>query len=120
MSEYSNYQLLLIFALFGIVFGFCIGIFSLLLLFLKNNKIVKIIFDSILFLLATILFITITNIFNLGQIRAYLAITFILSIFLERKIIGKLFANLYLRLYNLCKEKLNYFSKTKLGKILKK
>lgn len=120
MSEYTQFQLLLIFAICGIVIGIIIGLLNLFLIICKNNKAIKTILDTFVILLTTIVFIFITNTFNLGQIRAYLAITFLLGIFLERKTIGKLFAKLYLRLYNLIKEKWRIFSNTKFGRMLKR
>lgn len=120
MIDVNNIKLLLIFTLYGIFCGICVGLTYTIFFLFKRNSICKIILDTLTTILIAYIFIIATNIFALGQIRGYLAIIYLLSFYLERKTIGKTFAKLYFRIYNLTKEKWKSFSNTKVGKILKK
>ncbi len=120
LDTYPQWILALIFVGFGIFCGIIIGIMSAINILLGNKKIIRIIVDILNCLATTSLYLIIINLLNYGEHRLYLVLTFGIGIFIERKTLGKLFAKLYHKLYNLIVTKLEVLSKSKFGTILKR
>lgn len=111
--------LFLNFLLLGFAFGMLIGIFNLIKTFFQN-KIVLFVLDLLTCLIFTICFVYLVNKLNWGEIRLYLIIAQLLGVFIERISLGKLFAKIYLKMYNKSKVLKNSFLKSKMGKFLSK
>lgn len=109
---------LLMFFLLGIILGSIYGILKSLMRPFKNNIIIEIITDLVFCLALGATLIYGFNYYNMGIIRLYLIVDILLGYTLERKTIGKLFAKLYLMLYNLLTKWISTFKLTKLGKII--
>ena len=116
----NEYSLFLIFLLLGIVIGIAIGLFNHIVLFFKNNKIVRFILDLILPILSGFVFLYLANKYNMGEIRWFLLLAVIIGIYFERKTLGKLFALIISKLYNKYVEGRKKFFSTKLGRWLSK
>ena len=112
--------LLIVFIFFGFCVGMMFGIFSAINLVLRRKKYIQIPLDVFMIVLSTILYIIIINLFNWGQHRIYLCIGYLIGILLERKTIGKIFAKLYYKLYNLITNRMRMLSNSKLTKFLKR
>lgn len=109
--------LFLKFLIFGLIFGCFIGILKLFKILL-NNKIINHLLDFIPCVIFICLYVLLISKLNFGVSRLYLLFSTILGIVVERISLGKLFAKLYLKLYNNMKLVKLKFTKTKLGKIL--
>ena len=102
---------------FGILLGIFYGIINIpnhikerLFLRIINDLAFSIVFFGVLFLLIEYI--------NLGKIRIYLVVGYILGFIVERITLGKLFAKGYKKLYNLCINVLKKFYCSKLGRII--
>jgi len=115
-----QWLLSLIFVSFGIMSGLIIGIIYAINILTGNKKVLIILTDSIKIIAITIVYLIIINLFNYGEHRIYLIISYLCGIFVERKTLGKLFAKVYYKLYNLIIAKLEVLSKSKIGIILKR
>lgn len=116
----SEYLLFLIFFLLGIVVGVIIGLFNHIVMFLKNNRVIRFILDFILPILSGFAFLYLANKYNMGEIRWFFVLAVVIGIYFERKTIGKLFAHIFSKVYNKCIEGNKKFLLTKLGKWLSK
>ena len=95
------------------------GVYDIVYFFkltLKNNYIVSNLFNFLyVCLYGLVVLFSVIN-FNYGQFRLFLVLSFVFGTFLHRKTLGKLFAKIFLCLYNkLCKG-LKSLTKTKLVK----
>ena len=120
LETHPQFVLFLFFWGFGFGCGILIGITNLIYTITDKKKLILIIFDIVSCLVSSIIYIIIINHFNWGEHRLYLLFSFVLGIFVERKSIGKLFANLYNKLYNFIVQKLNIASKTKFGTMIRR
>lgn len=111
-------KIVLIFILLGLLLGAISGLLKCVLIVLKNNRIAVIITDFIFCLIAGAMFIYASSIYNFGIIRWYLCAFFALGYIIERKTIGKLFAKLFLILYNWLSKRLNLLKSSRVGKII--
>ncbi|MBE5735390.1 MAG: hypothetical protein E7361_02975 [Clostridiales bacterium] len=120
LNTHPQWLLAIIFVIGGIVCGMTIGILQMIHILLGKRKWVQTIVDIICCIIATIIYIIVLNLFNWGEHRMYLLIAHIIGIFVERKTLGKLFAKLYYKLYNLIVNKMRKVSNSKLGAFLKR
>lgn len=103
--------------LLGLAGGAIFGILaSLSKLF--RHYIFRFIFDILGCVACGILFIYGITVFNSGEIRIFLVVSFLLGMLLERKTVGILFAKLFDSVYNSVAKFMKKEPKTKLGKIL--
>ena len=120
MNTLPQTILFIIFLSIGFGSGAIIGFFSLINILFNHNKHLQIITDILSCIILSIIYIVLINLFNLGEHRIYLTIAYIIGIFIERKTFGKLFANLYNKLYNFIVQKLNIVARTKLGTMIRR
>ena len=107
-------------AYFGILSGLVFEIKFLVLMLLKNNKIINIVFEIICMLIATTLFLICISKFNYGIFRIYELVGFCLGICAEYFSLHKLLEKNLNLIYNFFVKLLNGLKKTKLfGKIFK-
>ena len=116
----SEYFLFLIFLALGISIGISIGFCNHIVLFLKNNKVVRFVLDLLLPIISGFAFLYLANKYNMGEIRWFFLLAIAIGIFIERKTIGKLFALIFSKVYNKYVDKKKKFFSTKLGKWLSK
>lgn len=102
----------------GMFCGAIYGLLNAVVFVFKKHVVVRIICDLIFSAILGIVFLYLTMVLNLGQFRLYLIATFLLSVIIEQKTLGKLFAKLGLMVYNWVCKILNGFRKTKLGKVI--
>jgi hypothetical protein len=110
-------ELLIIFLL-GFLSGGLYGFCKFLARVFKNHIIAQIVFDLLFTLSAGGLFLIVINTYYYGIIRAYICGIFFIGIYAERKTLGKLFAKIYLLLYNWARKTLLGLKNTRLGKII--
>lgn len=100
----SAFKLFLLFLLIGFLFGCLFGVLTFIKKLFKNNIVISNILN---FLFVTSFgFVVMLSVieYNFGEFRFYLIAASFFGLFLERKTLGKIFAKLYLWLYNkLCK-----------------
>ena len=111
-------KIALIFFSLGIACGAIYGLCKFIVSIFKNKLLIQVIFDLIFSLSSGMLFIASVNKYFYGLIRAYICVIFMLGLYLERKTLGKLFAKLYLILYNGARKALSCFKNTRFGKII--
>lgn len=119
----SDLGLFGIFLLIGFAWGALWGFSNHFVYWLKHHfsKVVfRFLFDFILPVLACLCLIYFTNTRNFGQIRWFFVFAMLIGLLLERKTIGKLFALLNAKLYNITIKTKTKFLATKLGKRLSK
>lgn len=110
-------KLFAIFFAIGIAVGIVFGICKLINVFVRS-KILQFVTDLMATLFGGIVYLILINKLNMGIMRLYLIVAFVLGIVLERLTLGKIFAKLYKKLYNVL-EKLNTnFKQTKVGKFI--
>lgn len=102
----------------GIICGGLYGVLNGIVFVFKKSFIVRIICDLIFSAVVGIVFLYLTMMLNLGEFRLYSVIIFLLSLIIEQKTLGKLFAKLGLMVYNWVCKILYRFHKTKLGKVV--
>lgn len=85
-----------------------------------SKKILRVVFDITLPLVATFTIIVVANNYNLGQIRWFFVLGMAIGFAIERKTVGKLFVNLNAKLYNMYAKTKIWFFNTNLGKRLGK
>ena len=107
-----------IYFIFGIALGALYGILKDIIYIFKNHLAVQIICDFAFTIILGGTFIVLNNYFFWGKLRIYLLISLLLGIWGERKTLGKIFAKLFLLLYNKVSKWLNNFKSTRFGKIL--
>ncbi len=108
---------LLWFLLFGIFFGCCIGCVKNIRK-LAKHIVWKWITDFLLSIACSALLIYSLTLFNYGEIRLYLLISFVLGVVLERYTLGILFAKLFDYMYNRLSKIHNKVLTTKLGRVI--
>ena len=111
-------KIALIFLILGIISGAIYGLSRFIATMLNKNIIVQIILDFLSSICIGAIFILSNIHYFYGEIRAYICALFALGIYLERKTLGKLFAKLYLMLYNWTIIRAKNLKKSKLGKII--
>ena len=85
---------------------------------LFNNRIYIAIADILFWVITSILIIYTINMINMGEYRLYLLISTALGYILERKTLGKLFAKIYLFVYNSISSILKKLVQSRIGKYL--
>ena len=113
-------QIILIYCFAGLICGAIIGTTKHITHSLKNNIIIQAILDTILTIVIWLIFSRLNHHFFYGGGRLYLAVFFALGIWIERKTFGKLFAKLFLILYNGVIKGFIWFKSTTLGKFITK
>lgn len=113
-----EYKVFFLVLLFGLLSGVVYGIFNMIVLSFKKNIIIKNISDGIFMLIFASIFFYCLNAYNFGTFRVYLLITYIIGFIIERKTIGKLFAKLFLLVYNYNIKLIKKFKKSKAGAFL--
>lgn len=108
----------LIFFLFGVLSGAIYGMSKFVVFVFKNNMIVQIVIDLIYSLGVGYSILIATNKLLYGEIRLYIIAAFVLGMWLERKTFGKLFAKVYLLVYNVGIKLVKRIKTTKLGKVI--
>lgn len=111
-------KIALIFLLLGAISGAIYGITKFVVTILKNNIVAQIVCDLIFTLTSGAMFLSATTRYFYGEIRAYICTIFVLGMYFERKTLGKLFAKLYLMLYNWGITMVNRGKSTRIGKII--
>ena len=107
----------LIFLLLGVLSGSILGFAKFIISIFKNHIIAQIIGDLIFSLTTGAIFVFATNYYFFGEIRLYIFAIFMFGMFLERKTLGKLFAKVYLLLYNGGRKTFLFLKSTRFGKI---
>lgn len=107
----------IIILLAGFIIGIMYGIIKIPTK-IKNNYIYQIFTDIFFVIMTTFIFILLINIINLGEIRLFLIIGYILGIIIERITLGKLFAKGFVWVYNKLSCKIKVATKSKLGRII--
>lgn len=108
----------LIFFLLGVISGSIYGITKFIVHIFKKHILAQILLDLLFTLSSGLLFVFANIRYFYGEIRAYICIIFMLGMYLEQKTIGKLFAKLYLILYNWAITMVKNLKQTWLGKII--
>ena len=86
----------------------------------KNNKVVVIITDILMFIFAALLFLVCINLFNFGEFRLYELVGFALGIVLEQISLNKIVEKTLFLLYNFLVKLIKKLKKIKIfGKVLK-
>lgn len=89
---------------FGFLLGVLFDVIYFLKLLVKRNIIISNIFNFLFALCYGLVVLLITINFNMGQFRLFVLIGFLIGTIFEHKTLGKLFAKMFLWLYNkLCK-----------------
>ena len=102
---------------FGFLLGIIYGILNISN-FIKSRLFTQILADIIFSTLAIITFIILINKINMGEIRLFLCIGYILGFTLERITLGKLFAKGYKNVYNYIVKLFKTFNKSKVGRFI--
>ena len=113
-------KLALIYTALGILCGIMVGISRHIVFIFKNNSIMRILCDFITTLSIWCVFSYLNHLFFYGEIKLYLSVFFAIGIWAERKTFGKIFAKLFLMLYNWVIKGLIRFKSTTLGKFITK
>ena len=101
--------------------GFLLGVFYGIINIanrIKRKLFIQIVCDFIFSIVAFGVFFVLINIINLGEIRLFLVIGYIVGFTLERITLGKIFAKGYLNVYNILCKLWSKFTKSKLGKVI--
>ena len=97
--------------------GFFCGLFfdvcNLIVFLCNNNKITKNIFQCISTILCFFVLFFVNSKINYGQMRLYILVFFVLSIFLERISVGKIIAKTYNWCYTQFEKVINTLTKVK-------
>lgn len=113
-------KIALIYLGIGLLCGAIIGIGNHIVVSFKNNLVVRIILDIITTFAVSVVFVYLNHLFFYGEIRLHLLAFFLLGMYIERKTLGKLFAKLFLMLYNWVSMGYIKFKNTTLGKFITK
>ena len=103
--------------IFGIILGIIYGILNISN-FIKKRFITQLITDLIFSIIGIIVFIIVVNRINLGEIRTYLCVGYLLGFIIERISIGKLFAKGYKNVYNSIVKSIKRFGESKIGRFI--
>jgi len=113
-------KIALIYCLIGVCSGAIIGISKQLVHIAKGNNFIQLLCDILTTVAIWAIFTYANHYFFYGDIRIHLGLFFIIGIILERKTFGKLFAKLFLMLYNGLTKAFSWFKSTSLGKFITK
>lgn len=102
---------------FGILIGLVYELFNITNK-IRKNLIIQVIFDLIWTIFSTILFIILVNKINMGQVRLFLFIGYLLGFIIERITLGKLFAKGFTLVYTKLIKFSKYISNSKFGKVI--
>lgn len=116
ITNTSNVILLIYFFLMGACPAIFYGIASFFISPNKNIFLIRYFISPFTIILSSIMFLFHVNLLNFGQIRFYLLLAFVLGFYIERKTIGKLFALLYTKVYNLNAKIMVKFKSSNFGK----
>ena len=108
----------LLFFLLGILAGCLYGVLKFVTQLFKNNIFIQFITDILFSLSVGFSFLIAINHHFYGEIRIYIVAIFLLGMIIERKTLGKLFAKLYLILYNVGRKSIQKLKTTRFGKII--
>ena len=111
-------KICLIYLLLGILSGAIYGLLKAIVYVFKKHLITQIITDIIFCLVVAYIFGRTTHYYFYGDIRIYLVAIFAFGMYLERKTLGKLFAKLFIMLYNWVSKLINKFKLSRFGKII--
>lgn len=101
----------------GIIIGIIYGVFNILSR-IRYNFIIQLIADILFSIIVIFAFIIFVNIINMGQIRFFLCVGYILGFVLERITLGKLFAKSYKYVYTKIVKLIKRFANSRIGKVL--
>ena len=107
-----------VYFLIGFLMGIIYGLIKAIIYVFKHHIAIQIIGDFAFTLVLGATFIVLNNYFFYGEFRIYLLITILLGIWAYKKTLGKIFAKLFLLLYNKVSKWLNIFKSTRFGKII--
>jgi len=102
---------------FGILLGVIYGILNICN-FIKQHLFTQIFADIFFSLMAIITFLILINKINMGEIRLFLIIGYILGFIIERITLGKIFAKGYKNVYNYIVKAFKKFNNSKIGRFL--
>jgi len=106
--------------LVGFVLGTIYEILKFIVHIFKHHISIQIITDFLFTIIFGASVIILNHCFFLGEFRLHLLIFCFLGFYIERKTVGKIFAKLFLLLYNKVSKVLNKFKSTPFGKIISK
>lgn len=109
----------MIMILIGLIIGAVYGILNIATN-IKKNIILQIISDFVFCTITTFTFIVAINYINMGEIRLFLCVGYVIGITLERITIGKLFAKGFKWVYNGLKILGKKFKESRLGRMILK
>lgn len=118
LSSDFQYVAFIILFLLGLLCGFCRDVCNAILLIFKNKLFAKNVLDFLFCLVFGLVFFLGLNFYNYGQFRIYLFLAYLTAFVLQRKMFGKLFAKLFLLVYNKTIKLLNKFKRTPVGVFL--
>lgn len=119
ISYVLQLQDFLIIFLIGSIVGLFYGLLNIINL-VKKHIAIQILTDLTFSFICFFTFLISINKINMGEIRAFLFIGYILGVIIERITIGKLFAKAYKKVYNQFVKILKNIAKSKFGRILLK
>ena len=111
-------KIALIYLMLGLLTGTIYGTLKHIVYVFKNNLIIQLISDILFCLSTAYIFMIATHHYFYGEIRLHLVAFFTLGFYIERKTLGKLFAKLFLLLYNWVSKLINKIKTTRFGKII--
>ena len=107
----------IVFLLLGFGCGFFCDLKNYILFICNKNNIIDKLLDFFLSILNCSIFYIALILFNYGELRIYLILTFVLGIFLQRYTLGRIIAKLFKTCYNFMKK---FFNRLNYGKQKKK
>jgi len=111
-------KIALIYLLLGLLAGAVYGILKHIVYILKNHLIAQIIADIIFVVVSAFIFGKVTHYYFYGELRLHLVAIFAFGMIFERKTLGKLFAKLFIMLYNWVSKLISKFKLSRFGKII--
>lgn len=101
----------------GVILGIIYGILNIPNK-IKTIRAIQIISDILFSAIAIISFIIFINLINMGEIRFFLCLGYILGFIIERITLGKLFAKGYKYVYNKIVKFFKFIANSKVGKVI--
>ena len=102
---------------FGVLLGIFFGIINIIN-YIHQRFFTQILADIIFSIVSILLFIILINKINMGEIRLFLLLGYILGFTIERITLGKLFAKGYKNVYNKIIKVAKFFAKSTIGRKL--
>ncbi len=116
----NNFVLFLVCLAIGVGLGATYGVLNFVKMIFKNNIIISNILNFVFGVGCGIVALLATINLNFGQFRWFIVLGFVLGVIIERKTLGKLFAKIFLWLYNKFSKWISALKNTKVvKKILK-